>query len=177
MNQLTDLTPYIFGAITLAGVLYFLYSIIFGEVSGDGGPDLEVADDAGKFGCTIIAAFLAAFGAVGLLGTLSNWGLPLTLGASVVFGLVIGRIIMAVLAYVVRQQSTERHRIDDLIGVSARVTIDTPAGATGEAMVETAYVSKYPVRDVTNSPLSRGDYVEVVDVRDGTLYVKKKRQG
>lgn len=177
MAQISDLTPYIFGAITLAGVLYFLYSIIFGDVSGDAGPALDVPDDAGHFGCTIIAAFLAVFGAVGLLGTLSGWSLLLTLGVAAVFGLVIGRLTMAALRYVVRQQSTERHNVGDLIGASARMTIDTPAGLTGEAMVEGAYVNKYPVKDVTDSALSRGDHVEVVDVRDGTLYVKKKRGG
>lgn len=176
---MTDLTPYIFGAITLVGVIYFLFNLFFGDTDadfdlGDGGAD---ADGDGDFGMMIVAAFLAAFGAFGLLGTLSNWGLPLTLAVAVVAGLLIGRGALALLRVVVRQQSTAVTDNDLLIGASGRVTIDTPAGTTTEVIIEDGYVTKYAAREVDNHALSRGDHVDVVNVENGTLYVKKKRTG
>jgi membrane protein implicated in regulation of membrane protease activity len=176
---MTDLTPYIFGAITLVGVIYFLFNIVFGDTDadfdmGDAGGDL---DGDGDFGTMIVAAFLAAFGAFGLLGTLSGWGLPLTLGVAAVAGLLIGRGALALLRLVARQQSTAVTRDAALIGSSARVTIDAPPGATTEVIIEDGYVTKYAAREVDSHALSRGDHVDVVNVENGTLYVKKKRIG
>lgn len=172
---MTDLTPYIFGAITLVGVLYFLYSLIFGDV-GDADISVE-ADGDGDFGLMIVAAFLAAFGAFGLAGTLSGWGMPLTLGIAVIAGAVIGRGALALLRLVVRQQSTAVTSSDVLIGASGRVTIDAPAGTTTEVIIEDGYVAKYAAREVDSHALNRGDAVEIVNVENGTLYVKKKRMG
>lgn len=187
MDTSVNLTPYLFGAITLAGVLYFVYSLVFGEMGGDHAADAHIDvdthiggdthGDGGEFGCMIVAAFLAAFGAVGLLGSLSGWNMLVTLVAAVVFGAVIGRGVMSLLRFVVRQQGTEVSNIESLVGSTARITIDTPAGKTGEAIIEEGYVAKYPVREAGNNPLTRGDYVEIVEIRNGTLYVKKKRTG
>lgn len=180
MDQVTDLMPYIFGAITLVGVLYFLYGIVFGgaadaDVDIDFGGD--VTDGDGDFGMTVVAAFMAAFGAFGLLGTLSNWGLPLTLAVAVVAGLLIGRVALSALRWVVRQQSTAVTHDQHLIGSSARATIDSPSGTTGEVIIEEGYVTKFPAREIDNHALSRGDHVDIVNVENGTLYVKKKRMG
>ena len=180
MAETTDLMPYIFGAITLVGVLYFVYSIIFGEVA-DADADVDfggdVTDGDAHFGMTIVAAFVASFGAVGLLGTLSAWSLPLTLGVAAVAGLAIGRASLALLRWVVRQQSTNVTGSDGLIGASGRVTIDAPAGTTAQVIIEDGYVTQYAAREVNDHALSRGDHVDVVNIENGTLYVKKKRTG
>lgn len=169
-----DVLPYVFGGLMLVGVLYFVYSIFFGDV-GEGGLEVASLDDVGEIGCSVIAAFLAGFGAVGLLGVWSGWGLLVTLGVAAVFGLVIGRVIMWVLRLIARQQSTDVTNVQNLIGSSARVTIDIPAGKVGEAIIEEGYVAKYPIREVGDHALQRGDHVEVVDVQNGMLHVKKKR--
>lgn len=177
MIDSANLTPYIFGAITLVGVLYFAYNIIFGGLI-DGDVDLSIDPDAdANFGTTIVAAFLAAFGAFGLLGTLSSWDMLLTLVVAVLAGALIGRAALVVLRYVVRQQSTVITGNDALIGSSARVTIDSKAGTTAQVMVEDGYVNTYAAREVDNLALKRGDHVEIINVENGTLYVKKKRMG
>jgi membrane protein implicated in regulation of membrane protease activity len=171
---MTDLTPYIFGAITLVGVLYFLYNI-FGDMG-----DVDLSADASgdnEFGLMLVAAFMSAFGAFGLLGTLSEWGLPLTLGVAVIAGLLVGRAALVVLRYVTRQQSTVITSGDVLIGATGRVTIDAPAGSTTEVIIEDGYVAKYAAREIDNHALRRGDHVDIVNVENGTLYVKKKRMG
>lgn len=161
--------PYIFGAITLAGVLYFIYSLFFGgDLDGVDGGD-------GEFTLMVAAAFAAGFGAVGLLGTLSGWALLTTLAVALVIGLVMGRAVLSVLRYVMRQQSTNVGHIDRLVGASARVTIEAPEGAISEAMVEGEYIQKYAIKEVNGAALHRGDVVEIVNADGSVLYVKKKR--
>src|SRR5690606_13986797 len=129
--KVETISPFIFGAISLAGMLYFIYSLFFG-----GDMDFGDASGDGDFTLMIAAAFASAFGAVGLLGRLSGWALITTLAFALVFGFVIGRVVLLVLRFVMRQQSTSVSRVDGLIGSSARVTIEAPAGAISEAMVE-----------------------------------------
>lgn len=164
------ISPFIFGAITLAGMLYFIYSLFFG-----GDMDVGDASGDGDFTLMVAAAFASAFGAVGLLGTLSGWALITTLAFALVFGFVIGRVVLLVLRFVMRQQSTSVSRVDGLIGSSARVTIEAPAGAISEAMVEGQYVQKYAIKEINGAALHRGDVVEVVDTDGSVLFVKKKR--
>lgn len=164
------ISPFIFGAITLAGMLYFIYSLFFG-----GDMDVGDASGDGDFTLMVAAAFASAFGAVGLLGTLSGWALITTLAFALVFGFVIGRVVLLVLRFVMRQQSTSVSRVDGLIGSSARVTIEAPAGAISEAMVEGQYVQKYAIKEINSAALHRGDVVEVVDTDGSVLFVKKKR--
>ncbi|NDJ60865.1 MAG: hypothetical protein GYB67_07050 [Chloroflexi bacterium] len=166
----------VFAIFTLVGVLYFVISLFSGgDILGSMEIDLPGLADASGFGCSIVAAFLAGFGAIGLLGAFSGWSLITTILASVVAGLVFGRAALAVFRFVIGQQSPGITDSDDLIGTSARVLIDVPAGKTGEAMTEGQFVQKYPVREVNNAPMQRGDSVEVVNVNGGILYVKKKR--
>jgi membrane protein implicated in regulation of membrane protease activity len=167
----TNTLTWIFSGVTLISVIYFLFSVFTNasEISGF---------DDGEFTLTIAAAFFAMFGAVGLLGILSGWSILITLVVAVLVGLITGRAVMSILRFVMRQQSEENsEKINDLVGKSARVTIDSPAGATGEAMVETNFVAKYSVKEINSEALQRGDTVEIVDTANGILHVKKKRRG
>jgi membrane protein implicated in regulation of membrane protease activity len=174
MDTSNSLT-WVFGAMTLLGVLYFLITILSGsDLIGD--IDLPGIDVGDGFGCTILAVFLAGFGSIGLLGVSSGWNLVTTIIAALVFGLILGRLAVGLLRYVFRQQSgTIQPREGQLIGTSARVTIDSPEGKTGEAMIEGEHIEKYPVKEVNGAALRRGDHVEFVEINGGILYVKKKR--
>ncbi|MFN8421675.1 MAG: hypothetical protein U0528_20875 [Anaerolineae bacterium] len=169
-----DFLPYIFAAITLAGVLYFLYSLFFGGNETD---SFDAGDHGGDGDFTLLvgAAFASVFGAIGLLGSLSHWNLPLTLVIAVAVGLLIGRLVLTVMRFVIRQQSPQVDHRDLLIGNSGRVTIDSPAGMVGEAMVQGKYIHKYAIKEVGEAELHRGDVIEVVDADSSVLYVKKKR--
>jgi hypothetical protein len=163
-----SVASWIFAAFTLAGVAYFLFVILTGDLS-DGMGDSE-------FGLMLAAAFAAGFGAFGLLGTLSGWSLPVTLLTAAVFGYALGKFAMWLLRAVMRQQTTNsiptRHA---LVGLSGRATIDSAAGKIGEAMLEGgAHVTRSAVKEVNGAALKRGDLVQVVSVESGLLYVKKK---
>lgn len=181
----SDLIPWIYGSIMTAGVIYLLFSVLFGgiadmdaDVDVGGGLDVNGGDasEVQGLGCSVIAAFLAGFGSMGLLGSLSGWSLLFSALAALVFGLIFGRTTIAVLRFVIRQQSNDLMTTNSLIGAFARMTVDTPPGQTGEALVESSSLIKYPVRaEGGEIALKKGDYVEIVRVEQGRLYVKKKR--
>jgi membrane-bound ClpP family serine protease len=163
-----SLASWIFAAFTLAGVGYFLFVILTGDLA-------EGAGD-GEFGAMVAAAFAAGFGAFGLLGTLSKWSLPVTLLTAAVFGYALGKFGLWVLRAVMRQQTLDSiPKMGKLVGLSGRVTIDSAAGKTGEAMLDgSAHVTRSAVKEVNGEALKRGDIVQVVSAESGLLYVKKK---
>lgn len=180
---------WIFGGLMVFGLLYLLLMIFgsaleLGDVDGlmestgmDSvfGLDTPDAAEISGLGCSVIAAFLAGFGAVGLAGTLSGWSLVVSLIGAVLIGLVFGRVVVQALVFVYRQQTEAVGSIDRLIGESARVTIDSAPGKTGEAIIESGEITKYPIREINDAELRRGDTVEVVNVQGRVLQVKKKR--
>lgn len=184
----TNLIPWIFAAIMTIGVTYLVISTMLGgvvdlEIDADLDFDLDGLDgadanatEARGLGCTTISAFLAGFGSIGLLGSLSGWSLLVSIIAGVLSGVIIGRAVMMVLRYVIRQQSSDLLTTDSLIGSFVRITVDIPAGHIGEGLVESDSLIKYPVKAVSDEvELKKGDYVEVMDIQQGRLYVKKKR--
>ncbi|MEO0563468.1 MAG: hypothetical protein AAF125_15265, partial [Chloroflexota bacterium] len=64
--------------------------------------------------------------------------------------------------------------VNDLVGMTARATINSDAGKTGEVMVEVGRMVKYPVREVNNQPLARGDEVRILAVDGRYLEVEKQ---
>lgn len=179
----------VFGIIMLVGIAYLLLMILGGI--GDAfhlhgaldstaldalfGVDSPEVGEVSGLGCSAIAAFLAGFGAVGLTGTLAGWNIVVIVVISLIFGYGLGRGVVALLRYVRAQQSTSVFSDRDLLGMPARVTIDSPAAKTGEVLIEGAQILKYPVKEVNGAALRRGDMVEVVDIEGRFLLVKKKR--
>ncbi len=181
----------IFLGIMLLGVFYLLLMIIsgVGELGDFGvdhaldvtgldtvfGLDTSEASEASGLGCSVIAAFLAGFGVVGLVGSLLNWSLLVVIVIAAAFGLLLGRMVMRVLRFVYAQQATDVSSVHDLIGSSGRVTIHSGPGKTGEVLIESGQILKYPIKEINGAELKRGDTVEVVDVQGSFLHVKKKR--
>lgn len=181
----------VFGGMMVVGLLYLLL-MIFGGMSEaldfgvDGALESVGLDsvfglaevDAGEatgLGCSVLAAFLAGFGAVGLTGSVLNWSPLVLMALALLFGWLLARGVAVFMRFVFDQQSTEVYSIDTMIGKSARITIDSPAGKTGEAMIEDGQVLKYPVKEINGQALKRGDIVEVVDINGRFLQVKKKK--
>ena len=168
----------VFAALMVAGLAYLvlmiagLGDIVDIDIDGVGA---VFGGDATGFGCGVIAAFLAAFGATGLTGVALNVSPPLIIVLSVIVAYAIGRVVVMVLKYVYAQQSGGVEPLERLIGTSARVTLDAETGSTGEILVETDEVARYPVREINSANLKRGDIVEIVDVQGRYLSVKKKR--
>jgi membrane-bound ClpP family serine protease len=183
----TQLASWIFAVIMTLGVTYLLFSIVVGglvdfDLDVDADLDLDIdgidadASEARGLGCSTISAFLAGFGSVGLLGSLSGFPLLLSIVAGLIFGIILGRLVMFALRFVIRQQSSDLLTAHSLIGSAARITVNIPAGKIGEALVESDSLIKYPTKATSDEvELKKGDYVEIVDVQRGRIYVKKKR--
>lgn len=172
-----------FGLIMTAGVVYLLASLVlggldFGDFGGDLDVDVDVDTDVGDgdvkgIGCNVIAAFLSGAGFMGLFGSVSGWNPILTVLVSLLVGLLLSRIVVRVMRFVWSRQSNEILTKSNLIGLRARVTVNTPAGKIGEALVEEYERIKYPMKHIVDEALQKGDTVEIVDVIGGRLHVQK----
>lgn len=187
----TELVPWLFGSIMTVGVLYMLVSLILGELDfdadvdfdADADLDLDLDTDADfsadssegvKVGCSAIAAFFAAFGAVGLAATLGGQPIWLVTIVAAVFGLVIGRLVAQGMAFLKRQNYTTVQGTEALIGREAHATIHIHPGKIGEGMVHADEHLKYAIRETTGQELFRGDMVQVIGMEGNVLLVKKQ---
>jgi membrane-bound ClpP family serine protease len=175
---------WVFGLFLAIGVGYLLL-MIFSSVgdSFDFGIDAVLEntrldavfgiEDAQGLGCSAIAAFMAGFGAVGLVAARAGWSVLLSVLVALALGMVLARLTTAILRYVYAGQSTDVRSAQEWVGKMARVTIDIPAGKTGEAMLDANEVVKHAIREINQEPLRRGDVVEVVEVHGPVLHVRK----
>lgn len=185
--DLMETAPFIYGAFLTAGGVYILANLFLGGLGADadfGGADVDFdfdmdgsadAGDAEGVGISlnVIAAFCVGFGAVGLAGTLAEWSLLLTLLVALFMGLLVGRAFQKAMAFVLRQEGGVVINENSLMGTIARVTVPTPAGKMGEALIEEPERIKYTIRNIVDEPLAKGDKVRVVGVDEGRLRVQK----
>lgn len=153
---------------------------VMDALDGADGMDVDMGADASDasgdvqgIGCLTISAFLAMFGAIGLVGSLSERSLWLILLIGVIISYAVARIVAELLKYVYRQQDNTAFSQRDLIGKTARATINAAPGTTGEVMVEMGGMLRYPVKEINGSALNRGDEVRIIDVDGRTLKVEK----
>lgn len=174
-----------FALMMTAGVVYLLASLVLGgldfgdfgfdvDVDVDADIDLDVGDgDVKGIGCNVIAAFLSGAGFMGLFGSVSGWHPIMTILVSLLVGLLLSRVVIWIMRFVWSRQSSDVLTKSNLIGLRARVTVNTPAGKVGEVLVEEYERIKYPMKHVLDEALQKGDMVEIVDVVGGRLHVRK----
>ena len=190
INSLIPFAPQLFGTILTIGATYivamiFLGGIVDAGVDADVDVDFDIDIDADVGGAdtgveavgislNVIAAFCVGLGAMGLVAALNDWSVLLTGLSSVLFGAFLGRFFQVVMNFVLRQQGGDVITSNSLIGSSARMTVNTPAGKYGEALIEEPERIKYPARHIGGEALEKGETVIVVNVEEGRLYVKKE---
>ncbi|MBU1319485.1 MAG: NfeD family protein [candidate division Zixibacteria bacterium] len=172
----------------LAGLIYAVISLIMS--GGFGGADAaEVAADssgidAGDVGGEItfspaspvvIATFITAFGAGGIVGIEGlKWSALQSTSLAVGSGLLIAGLVYGVLnAVYKRTQGSSEAKADDLIGMTAEVITPISKEGTGEL----AYVVRGArftgaARSVDNEKIDKNSLVEIVRVVGSTMYVK-----
>ncbi len=194
MNELLSNPTAIFGAILAFGVVFMLISIFLGGVGDadagaadvdfgadvDIGADADVGADGGDsqavgISLNVIAIFCVGFGAMGLAGSLAEWPMLLVLLLSVLFGLLLGRGFQVFMRFLLRREPDALHSADTLIGKRARITVDTPAGKLGEALIIDGERIKYAVRHIEDAePLEKGAIVSIVGINNGRLTVRRR---
>lgn len=197
INILIPYAPYLFGSILTVGVVYIVAIMFLGGVAETGldiDADIDIGVDADVGGLdadassgdaggesigislNVIAAFCVGLGTMGLIAALNDWSVLLTLLSSLLFGAFLGRFFQVAMNFVLRQQGGEVITSSSLIGISARITVNTPAGHYGEALIEEPERMKYAVKHIHDKPLAKGDIVVVINVEAGRLYVKKESE-
>lgn len=141
--------------------------------AADGADISDASSDVQGVGCLTISAFMAVFGAIGLVGALNERNLWLILLVGAVVSYAVARVVAEALKYVYRQQGNTSYSTKDLIGKTARATINSQPDSTGEVMIEMGEILRYPVHEVNGAALSRGDEVRIVNVEGRYLKVEK----
>ena len=177
----------IYGFCLVVGLMFTLASVLFGHFFGHGGhvdgsgghveagADSSDAPGISIFSPTIIAGFITAFGAFGLVFTqfpkTSNAAVSAPL--SLLGGFAVAGVLLVFLRSVFRhtQSSSESH-VADLIGAEANVITPIPENGVGEI----AYVvggTRYsaPARAETGAAVANGRTVKITRIVGTQFYV------
>ncbi len=172
----------------IAGLIYAVISLIMSggfspdvdsDISVDGS-DIDAGHVSGEItfspiSPTVIATFITAFGAGGIVATEGlKWGPFPAVALACGSGLAIAGLVYGVLNAVYKrtQGSSEAH-VEDVIGIIAQVL--TPISNDGVG--EIAYVCRGarltgPARSVDGREIGKNTSVEIVRVTGSTLYVR-----
>lgn len=174
----------------MVGFVFVLGSAVLGQLGGDhghvggsgghaeAGADSSDAPGVSFFSPIVMAAFVAAFGAFGLIFSqfeaTKSPGISATL--SVVGALIVASGLVSLLTKVVRaSDSSSESQVGTLVGHVATVITPIPTDAVGEI----AYVqggSRYtaPAREETGAPIPAGREVTITRVVGSQFFVTAK---
>lgn len=188
-----DTLLWCFGSLMIGGFAYLLLSLLVGEVSEaaeglfenldslfegiglDLLPEIGAETPAGKgIGCSTIAAFITGFGITGFASSLLGAGVILSIILSFLAGGVFGALYIGAMSFLYKQQATSTIEASDFEGLSARVTINIPAGEIGQvALTVGGQQMTYPAVEVNRKQLFRDESVKVIRIEGGRLLVEK----
>jgi membrane-bound ClpP family serine protease len=169
----------LFWTCLIAGILYAVVTIVFGDMLGDllDGMLDGLPDGLDWLHPMTIVGGITVFGGTGLMlgryTDLSAWGV-------VTFALLAAVVIGAGIYffYVRPMRSTESstgYSLEEMAGKLAEVLVPIPAKGYGEVMLRmgAAGVTNRTAASFDGVPVEAGAQVVVVEVRDGTLYVSR----
>lgn len=132
----------IYAAIGTFGLVLLLGMLFIGEVFGgdhdagalDAGGHGDFGHEGGPsiFSTRVMAAFLAAFGAGGLLARFYGYSHPVASAAGVGTGIVVATIVYEFAHMLYGQQASSEVRVTELVGQSAEVVVGIPSHGVGQ---------------------------------------------
>ena len=146
----------------------------------DSGASTDVTQISGSvspFKPTVIAAFLAVFGGIGMM-LLPRLGIYVTLTAAAAAGLAAGYMIYRyVYVFLYKSQNTSTVDKQSLVGANAKVTEAIPDNGYGKI----TYIVKNgtytaPAKSEDGGALPRGADVEIMSIIKNTYYVRNKNK-
>ncbi len=154
-----------------------------GHVGGSGGHAEAGADSSDSPGVSffspiVMAAFVAAFGAFGLIFSQfeATKSPVVSAGLSVVCAVFVAGTMVSALGKLVRaSDSSSESRVATLIGQPATVITPIPANAVGEiAYVQAGSRYTAPAREETGAPVGSGSEVRITRIVGSQFYVTTK---
>ena len=183
------------------GTAYTVLSFFLGHFGGDHGTDHGGADAGGDapeiggnaahvgadhtlhfplFSPVVIAVFLTAFGAGGMIGqeVLKGQHPAMSLVAAGTSGVVFGLLIGIAMAWIMKKtMSTSQAQESDVIGAEALVIVTIPANGIGKISYEAAGTRfTSPARSASGTEIKQDAKVAILS-RDGVVLMVNPSQG
>jgi membrane protein implicated in regulation of membrane protease activity len=161
----------IFVSLAVVGVVLLIVSTFFAD-DIDTAPQVE-GGDTGFFSLRSIAVFLTAFGSVGAIASVygqramasSIWGLLAGVAMSVIYILAMNMVRS--------QQASSLIETEELIGLTARVTVAIPAEGLGEVSCHVkSQVTRRMARAKNRQSISEGAVVRIVELQGDVALVE-----
>ena len=180
----------IYAICLVVGLLFTLISAIAGHLFGGGDHDVDVGtgghaeagfDHSGVpgisfFSPTVIASFVTAFGAFGLI--FSRIGLTSSPWASAPLSLAGGGLVAAAVLWLFntmfrKTQSSSESRVATLVGATASIVTPIPENGVGEiAYVQSGSRYTAPARSENGTPVAAGRTVKITRIVGAQFYVE-----
>jgi len=174
----------------VVGFVFVLGSAVLGHHGGDhghvggsgghaeAGADSSDAPGVSLFSPIVMAAFVAAFGAFGLIFTQfeATKGPVVSAGLSIICAVAVAGMIVNVLRKLVRaSDSSSESQVATLVGHVATVITPIPAGGVGEiAYVQGGTRYTAPAREENGSPVANGSEVNITRIVGSQFYVSSR---
>jgi membrane protein implicated in regulation of membrane protease activity len=170
----------IYAGIAAFGLLLLLILLFVGEIFGgdhDFGHDgdmggHDVSGGPSIFSIRIMAAFLTAFGAGGVIARYYDLSHVAASGIGIVCGVVMAGIVYQFARVLYSQQASSHLRLDHLIGASAEVSVSIPDGGVGQITISAAGErSQHIARTADGQAVARGASVTVTALGGDSVIV------
>jgi membrane protein implicated in regulation of membrane protease activity len=149
----------VFLTIGAVGLLFLLFSLLFGEFLDELHFDFDASHDGpGFFSTRVISIFFTALGGVGAICLSQGMSVAASSAFGLAGGILMGGLIYLFARFLYSQQASSNIDTADLVGLKAEVIVDIPAGGLGqvrcligESMVEKTARSKDGIAIAHNS--------------------------
>lgn len=179
MPDLAQISAFtVFLAISLAGFLFLLVSMVFGEVFGHLG-DAHFEHDPGHGGPTffsprILSVFVTAFGGFGAVSIHYGMSTAGASGVGFVSGMFFASLIYAFARFLFSQQASTEIRSSDMVGQRVRVIVGIPAGGVGQVRcrVGEELIDKI-ARSRDGAAIAENEFVKVEEALGEVVIVRR----
>ena len=170
----------IYAGIAAFGLLLLLILLFVGEIFGgdhDVGHDGDIGDHDGAggpsiFSIRIMAAFLTAFGAGGVIARNYDLSHVAASGIGIVCGIVMAGIVYQFARMLYSQQASSDLTMRRLIGASGEVSVAIPKGGVGQITISAAGErTEHLARTGDGRPVQRGATVTITGLGGDSVIV------
>jgi hypothetical protein len=175
----------IYAGIAAFGLLLLLILLFVGEIFGgdhDLGHDGDIGDHDGGggpsiFSIRIMAAFLTAFGAGGVIARHYDMSHVAASAIGIAAGVVMASIVYQFAKMLYSQQASTDLRMTRLIGASGEVSVAIPQDGVGQITVSAAGErTEHIARTADGRPLARGMTVTITGLGGDSVIVEQHRR-
>jgi hypothetical protein len=167
----------IYAGIAAFGLLLLLMLLFVGEVFGgdhDLGHDGDIGHDGGPsvFSIRIMAAFLTAFGAGGVIARYYGLSHVAASAIGIVCGVVMAGIVYQFARLLYAQQASSHLHLNQLIGTSGEVSVSIPKGGVGQITISAAGErTEHIARTADGQAIGRGVPVTITGLGGDSVIV------